>query len=127
MYTINEFESLTKQQMFDMAAKHIITTRQQSVDEDCQCCYSGSGCAASVFLKPECREKADNLSAPGWIRLADRGYVPVHEKTFIGELQLCHDSATNGEAFFYNWIRRMHELAKSYGLGTAVLDEVLHD
>lgn len=91
-WTIPEFTSLTKQQLFDRALEHITETGCASFDDVAgQCLYSGSGCNAAPFLKPEYREMADDFS--GWHNLLLNNKVPDHYAGFIGALQDAHDNA----------------------------------
>ena len=44
------FESLTKQQLFDISSAHILKTRTRCVTSSGGCTYRGVGCAAAPFL-----------------------------------------------------------------------------
>lgn len=126
-FTIDGFEQLSKQQMFDMAVTHLARTRQRSSLLSGACTYSGVGCAASVFLKPESRETADKvISVPAWHHLAERGFVPSNYVGFVSELQRCHDGA-DGERFVDSVRGRLFHLAEEHQLDDsklALFDEV---
>lgn len=129
--TIEGFESLTKQQIADMAVKHIGSTGVKSVrvsvDPDIadQCVYSGSGCNAAVFLKEEHRAKMDDLhGGTGWQYLVRDGYVPTHECAFITELQSAHDSCSEGGHFKSDYDANMRKLYREYELDTTELDKL---
>lgn len=100
--TIEGFEQLSKQQLFDMSLAHLRTTRIKSVSRTggSYCSYSGAGCAAAPFIREDQRKLADNpdgkIIPPGlsWSGLVDRGLVPPHESSFVYELQACHDNAS---------------------------------
>jgi hypothetical protein len=119
LYVIDGFEQLSAQQMFDMTVEHIQKTRRRSHKAHYGCSYSGSGCAASVFLKPEFHEAADPLGA--WSGLARDGKVPEHELDFVKELQKAHDFSSDDE-FMEQWNYRMRDIAEGYGLDTSQLE-----
>lgn len=122
--TIPGFEALTLQQMFDISLAHIRSTRTKSIKPGSTsvCVYSGSGCAASVFLRPERRDEFDAMYAGhsvSWLTLAGTGHVPEHESYFVRELQNCHDRTPNKdgqEAFMAEYERSMSYLAERRGL-----------
>lgn len=94
---IDGFESLTKQQAFDMAAKHVLKNGDPSINEnddgETTCTYGGIGCAAAPFLKESARARTPNKT---WTSLAGDAIVPQHLTAFIGELQHAHDNAAVG-------------------------------
>ena len=130
--TIDGFESLTKQQMFDISAKHILAAGKCSVNDQGTCSYAGSGCAAAPFIREDQREIADGLDTSGWGAgwqwLSNNGHVPKREDDFVVRLQLCHDdnaaTVSNKEDFNFMelWEDSMRILAAEHGLSTAVLD-----
>ena len=125
--TIDGFESLTKQQMFDISAKHIIAAGKCSVNDHGTCSYAGSGCAAAPFIKPEYRKEADtyntNDAGTSWDDLVKGAYVPSHEHKFVTELQLSHDSHASDYSpmFLANYLYDMKFLGKEHGLDISVL------
>jgi hypothetical protein len=131
------FASMSKQQLFDMAAKHVLANGKPSVEVQSDgygvCCYSGIGCAAAPFIAPEWR----NYSRGGWSHVAYEANCD-HEKFFIKELQKCHDGAAgastrNHSTLQYTWIENpdfiedyktaMRQVAADYKLNTEVLDK----
>lgn len=117
--TIDGFEQLTKQQLFDISLNHIRTTRERSMgDGGADCTYQGKGCAAAPFIKPEHREFADTggigLNAAPWSTLASKMLVPGHESVLVQSLQHCHDLA--GNDFMKDYEQRMSNLAGWEGL-----------
>lgn len=128
--TIDGFEKLTKQQAFDMAANHLLTTGVKSIQHidtvsvyaNDMCSYAGSGCAASVFIKPDKRALADNTG--DWQSLEDKNRVPhaIGLNDFIYDLQAAHDDQSAGAGFMDSWEREMRSIADAAGLSTAVLD-----
>lgn len=118
--TIEGFEKLPPQQLFDMSAAHIQETRQKSYSvEEKMCVYTGIGCAASVFLRPECRLKADEVGA--WYTLAAEGMVPYHYMSLVIALQNTHDNCFSS-SFMEEWLKGMRVVAERYGLNTGVLE-----
>lgn len=127
--TIPNFESLSEQEMFDMAARHLLTTRIPSITwggDDGVCTYSNSGCAASVFLRPECRSIADGSGT--WESLVSRGEAPPHRDTFVRLLQLAHDETACKtvdclDLWLPIWKERMRRIAEQHQLDASILEE----
>ena len=118
--TIDGFESLTKQQMFDMSAKHVLANGRRSTN-DGGCVYSGIGCAAAPFIKLEYREDADRAEAgSSWPFLCSADFVPGHNSGLVTAMQKCHDSA-DSNGFVEDFKKRMLEVAKWYNLSADVL------
>ena len=122
-YSIEGFDSLSRQQLFDMSAAHILSTKRKSCYEDApKCFYSGSGCGAAVFIKPEGREVCDNSINGTWEGLASDGLVSSHEAEFVQKLQWAHDDASSSpEDFLDSWKTRMRGVAAEYRLADGVL------
>lgn len=122
------FAELSPQQVFDMAVAHIATTRKQSrrpipnSPNLTICCYTGIGCAASVFLKPELRQYADSLEM-GWEEMADQGEVSPAHRMLVNDLQQAHDQADEDE-FMADWKSRMMTVADIHSLDTVKLKAV---
>ena len=135
--TIEGFEKLSKQELFDMSVAHIAKTRQKSMKTvvisggvgSYKCCsYAGSGCAAACFIKPEYREMAGGLSngdTAGWYTVLEAGRAPAHEESLISGMQGAHDDARDGYAFLSEWKENMRWVAEQHSLSTALLDAVL--
>ena len=134
--TIEGFEKLSKQELFDMSVAHIAKTRQKSLKTVVfpgaagsykLCSYSGSGCAAACFIKPEYREMADGLGGgetAGWYSVLDAGRAPAHEESLISGMQGAHDAARDGDAFLSEWKKNMRRVAEQHSLSTTLLDAV---
>ncbi len=116
---IDGFETLTQQQMFDMAVEHIQKTREKSFTENYGCCYSGTGCGASVFIKTEMREAADPIGA--WDNVVRHKKAPAHEQEFVNALQKAHDFSDDA-VFMEQWNFRMRDLADQHGLDVSKLE-----
>lgn len=122
-YVIDGFEDLTPQQVFDMAARHVLANGEPSL-QGAACSYAGIGCAAAPFLRPEVRDNPE-LRGKGWGSLCDFNIVPANNNSLISALQGCHDGAANrtGAEFIATFRGRMHSVAEEHGLSAAVLDE----
>lgn len=133
--TIPGFDELTKQQMFDMSAKHIGSTGVQSRDSDGNCVYGGNGCAAAPFLTEEGKAigdertiKAQNSMAEsggGWWALTKEQLVSKHNSDFICRLQDAHDTTpafADNDEFHKNYDSIMRNLAREHNLNTEALD-----
>lgn len=101
LHTIPGFDTLTEQQVFDMAVSHIATTRQPSISEinvdGVQCAYGGSGCNAAPFLTEEGKRLGDQLTETGeggsWRDLVQKKWASDANMELIIELQIVHDDA----------------------------------
>ena len=139
--TIDGFESLTKQQMFDISAKHILSTGRPSYVNDSNgvhgCVYRGSGCAAAPFIREEERKKADQPKAyygtkypySGWNDLASNNLVPRHHQDLVTDFQICHDTdaskvvtVEHQAIWLSNWKAAMLRVAKRHDLDPSILD-----
>lgn len=90
--TIDGFESLTAQEVFDIAAGHLLKQMQRS-ETGKGCSYRGENglmCAAGPFLKDEYATKCEGLS---WYGLKKDELVPDINLALIGELQMVHDAS----------------------------------
>lgn len=125
-FTIPGFNRLTKQQMFNMAGKHLLSTGQKAYSRG-TCTYSGSGCAASVFLQEDARGRLDGEGS--WNDLVHANFVSKHNHPFINELQVAHDSTPShfgSEQFMREWKEEMLKIAHRYNLDASFLEET-HD
>ncbi len=117
--TVPGFEQLSKQQLFDISAKHILSTGVKSVQPGgSTCVFAGTGCAAAPFLKPEVRDELDKKGM-AWDELVLAGYLPEHERELIFRLQCCHDQAPKGDSFLDYWREKMRGVADDFGLDPA--------
>lgn len=117
------FRTLSKQQMFDMAARHIGNTgvKSSASTSPSVCIYGGTGCNASVFIVPEDRERADR-GISSWRSLVDLGLVPGHECEFIRDLQGAHDRTSVDPAKFKSsYLENMQQVAELNDLNTDIL------
>ena len=120
-YTIDGFDQLSQQQMFDMSAKHILATREKSYNGMTRfCTYSGIGCGASVFLNEGAKTSADVRGA--WCDLVTAKLVSPHNSNFVNFLQEAHDSASV-DNFMNEWKTAMFVLGNEYGLDVSILNE----
>lgn len=119
-FTIEGFEKLSRQELFDMSLAHVRKTGQKSKFPDGSgCAYTGVGCAAACFLREECKGQADvagghNNGTP-WGQLLQHGKVPRHEKNLVADLQWCHDQSRN-DSFMFDYEQSMSTLAFREGL-----------
>lgn len=133
--TIDGFEKLTQQEIFDMSVAHIASTRKKSVrlveadgETGARCVYSGSGCGAAPFLRPECRKEADDIydsewASASWSGLRGARLVPEHQMALVAYLQRCHDTSSE-DRFVAEWKEKMQVAASEFSLSTEKLDAV---
>ena len=125
MKLISNFDQLTKQDMFDMALAHVRKNGKQSM-RDGVCCYTGIGCAASVFIDPESLAKlSQRNNGRSWNALVKNNGLSMHEQAFVSSLQGCHDryipvrdlsDAENDELFMRQYEQHMRKLAEEHDL-----------
>ena len=125
MKLISNFDQLTKQDMFDMALAHVRKNGKQSV-RDGVCCYTGIGCAASVFIDPESLAKmSPDNDGRSWKELVMNNGLSMHEQAFVSSLQGCHDryeasyklsDADNDALFMQQYETHMRKLAEEHDL-----------
>jgi len=135
--TIPALHTLSKQELFDMSARHILSTGKPSLEKLSvdsalyRCVYSGSGCAAAPFIREEERMWVNPIGA--WAALVQRGKVDANvsygANEFISQLQKCHDRNAFGKeqggasaSFLINWEQDMRLLGLEHGLSLEVLD-----
>lgn len=141
--TIEGFETLSPQQIFDMSAKHILATKQKSVKFQSEksvkfqseklgtvCVYGGSGCGASIFLTESAREEFDRFSGDpdmldggAWSRLVIKKLVPDTNADLIIALQCAHDNSPEDDGFMDSWVTSMQKVAKKFDLELSVLEQ----
>lgn len=108
--TIDGFESLTAQEVFDISAGHLLKQMKRSESGE-GCMYRGPDgrmCAAGPFLKDENVAKCEGRS---WFGLMKDKRVPDTNLKLIGELQMVHDASFPG-----NWPHKLEALAIRHDL-----------
>lgn len=118
-YVIDGFESLTPQQCFDIAAKHVLSTGVKCMTRDRVCTYTGVGCAAAPFLTEEGR----NTIVGSWSTVVSRWEQPDTNESIIQEVQICHDGSRDGPDFLQDFKKAMICVADNYSLSPAVFDK----
>lgn len=125
MKLISNFDQLTKQDIFDMALAHVRKNGKQSMHNGV-CCYTGIGCAASVFIDPESLAKLSrDDNSRRWNILVKNNGLSTHENSLVSQLQWCHDmyvpahdlsDAENDELFMRQYEQHMRALADKLDL-----------
>lgn len=121
-WNIPGLSKMTKQEIFDMSARHILSTGKKSYDIVSKgCVYSGSGCAASPFIRQQYLDEADEIGL--WELLVNSNKVSKHHIDFIGQLQETHDEIREPDCRFMSaWKENMKLLATRHHLSDAVLN-----
>lgn len=124
------FAKMTKQEIFDAAATHVLKNGKPSVrvgaTNDVACQYGGIGCAASPFLLPSKRDAMDARSI-SWLSMKCEGLVPDHFAEFVLEIQRCHDNPVTLDSqlsdldFIAEFKASMRQIAVESGLDSSVL------
>lgn len=116
---------MTRQEMFDKAARGVIAQGGLSVDPNTERClyiYGKRRCAVGHLLSSEDARKAD-LARSNVGSLVRAGLLQADDKDFLIDLQRAHDACVTAD-FPASFRRRMRAVARQYGLSAAVLDEV---
>ncbi|AND75149.1 hypothetical protein pf16_226 [Pseudomonas phage pf16] len=96
--TLANLEYKTAQEVFDQAAVHLLTQKEQSTDVNggVRCVYRGKNgmkCAAGALIADhEYKPEMDKHGMSGWYALIDRELVPDTHKGLIAGLQGVHDN-----------------------------------
>lgn len=120
--TIDGFENLSEQEIFDISLTHVRKNGTPSVTfrhGTFGCIYSGIGCAAAPFIKLEYRETADDTGG-AWGELLQNKMVPNNNFIFMSKIQNAHDSAAvtkmDGEKFIKLFNSDMFQISRNYNL-----------
>ena len=119
-------EYLSRQEIFDKVASHLLTQGKQSTDLDGNCLYrraDGLKCAIGCLIPDELydveMEGADIAMLaeriPGTLKAI--GLSPV-DFNYAGSLQLIHDSYSPE-----HWVAQLYRMARDFGLKDSVLKE----
>ena len=114
--TLENLAQVTKQQIFDQVATHLLTQKVKSATATGSCKYRHNGlmCAAGCLISND--EYKATLEGASWVRLAYAGQVPEQHKDFVQSLQRIHDTYLVSD-----WFSRLKYLAISHNLN---FDEV---
>jgi hypothetical protein len=108
------YPTFTKQETFDIVAKHLLTQNVQSVDSNNHCLYRGPDglmCAAGILIPDQDYTDEMDNNNPSIAELVDKHDMDTwfgHDMELTSKLQLIHDVHTPD-----NWFARLVELAKS--------------
>ena len=111
---------MSKQEVFDVAAEHLLKQRTQSKNEEGECVYNGQNvcCAAAPFIK----DYEYGLEGDDWHHVVNSGCASDNHQDFIILLQHIHDDYS-GENFIDYWYSKLKKLAKSHSLNTTQLED----
>ena len=104
---------MTKQEIFDKVAKHLLTQGVRSVDgANGRCMYRGTNgtkCAAGCLIPDD---KYDNrFERKAWSSIADKFPELIEHEHLIQQLQIVHDSCAPEQ-----WITALRNTATIFGL-----------
>lgn len=126
---------MTRQEMFDRAARGVIAQGAPSYDEtQGGCLYRGpNNCRCNVgHLIPDDKYRPDMEGYTACAILDRAGIAPLLGSllgvgTFLESMQACHDEAAfrydGGPTFIADYRKRMRAFASEWRLSPAVLDE----
>lgn len=111
---LKDLPHVTKQQVFDTVAKHLLTQMQQSTSGkfETPCLYRGPNglkCAAGVLIGDD--EYCEEMELNSWNELVKHGLVPNEHKNLIHTLQGIHDCVPPDA-----WHNQLKNTAKDLGL-----------
>lgn len=116
MITLKNLKKVSKQQVFDQVAEHLLKQNKAS-DIGGVCAYRGPRglkCAAGCLIADD--EYNPSWEQKGWNMLVTNGEVPSAHKTLIRDLQTIHDEYNEDE-----WRKQLFVLADGYKLHTKAL------
>lgn len=120
--TLATLPQASRQEVFDQAARHLLTQGKKSlrVDGRSTCGYRSTAgalaCGAGCFIADA--EYRESMEGAAWISLAADGRVPRTHRALIGSIQTCHDNYYPSE-----WPNELRRVAQLYTLSAAVVDE----
>lgn len=88
-------KDLTKQKVFDIVAKHLLTQMERSEDSNGYCLYKtadGLKCAAGCLISDEEYFAELDINGFNWQSLIKSKTVPESHGELIDDLQFIHDS-----------------------------------
>ena len=106
---------MTKQEIFDIVSKHLLTQNRQALDEMGSCSYKtehGLKCAIGCLFTDE--EYAEDFEGNNVFDLHKNNLLPIRFRTevrFLSELQGIHD-----EFFPNEWKDELKQIAIDYEL-----------
>ena len=109
MITLATLPQATEQEVFDQAAKHLLTQNTKSTVGDVNCRYRGENglmCAAGCFISDD--EYDPEMEGEIWQELI---LAPNKHKELINDLQIIHD-----DCLVEDWESELVDLAKGYDL-----------
>jgi len=116
--TLKTLPQATAQQVFDQAARHLLTQGKKSKRGD-DCAYRGDGglkCVAGCFVADD--EYSPRMENRSWRSLIYTKSVPSEHELLIDNLQVVHDSSEPDQ-----WWSELYMLAMRENLSPAVLEE----
>lgn len=106
---------MTDQEIFDTAARHILSTGKPSLDPTGRCLYGGSGCAMRPFLKGESFPRIEGKD----IRMVAEQHPEYltfkpssTQISLMRGIQRAHDDLGDDPGFIRLWKGRMIEIAR---------------
>ena len=129
--TMQQLQMMTRQDVFDHVARHLILQGQKAIGPDGKCRYRAdddTACAVGALIPQtlycECMENRNvdaltgALLATPWLR--ELGLFLAHHRTMLGALQFLHDREHPA-----TWPERLRELAARLDLSAEVVNETL--
>lgn len=124
---------MNKQEIFDQVARHLLTQKELSLNQDSNCMYRGDNgmmCAVGCLIPDELYTEdienkvassdvvVDLLRSAGVIEYEEGDDRHIDEIKFLSKLQTVHDSSAP-----YNWLSCLWSLARKHNLKDTVLGE----
>lgn len=130
--TLATLADATEQQVFDQAARHLLTQKVRSVrlqpDGDntpIYCAYRGDGglmCAAGCFIGDD--EYDERFEGTNWYEVAARNGYHAHTE-LMAQLQDAHDRGMRELDDLMSVLpSRLHAIARNFNLSHAIVDEM---
>lgn len=114
---------LTKQEIFDKCAKHLLTQMAKSAKEGSKICLyrgpHGRKCAAGIFIPDELYDRGMEGGSCMSLPVSTATGFSSDQSVFLRELQYIHDDFDPED-----WYIELQSFAREHNLSTAVIDEM---
>lgn len=123
--TLATLADATEQQVFDQAARHLLTQKVRSIKHPLYCAYRGAGglmCAAGCFIGDD--EYDERFEGANWYEIAARTGYHAHTE-LMAQLQDAHDRGMRELDDLMSVLpSRLHAIARNFNLSHAIVDEM---
>lgn len=117
--------NLSKQEIFDRIASHLIAQGSGSTNAEGECVYrspNGTSCAVGCLIPDELYNPDFEMNSVKYLPLGVREYLGLDNMEMLSNLQTIHDIASRGSYFLTDIREEMCHYAVDHNLNSAVFD-----